>query len=77
MEFIQFHPTLISANGKGVGLASEAIRGEGAKLVTEDGTYIMEGVHPYKDLAPRHVVSQTIYKALKQGHTDLFGYFIH
>ncbi len=69
MEFIQFHPTLISANGKGVGLASEAIRGDGAKLVTEDGTYIMEGVHPYKDLAPRHVVSQTIYKALKEGHT--------
>lgn len=69
MEFIQFHPTLIYANGKGVGLASEAIRGEGARLRTEDGTYIMEGVHPYKDLAPRHVVSQTIFKALQEGHT--------
>lgn len=69
MEFIQFHPTLISVNGKGVGLASEAIRGEGAKLVSDDGTYIMEGVYPYKDLAPRHVVSQEIYRTLKQGHT--------
>nr|WP_295971786.1 L-aspartate oxidase [uncultured Bacillus sp.] len=69
MEFIQFHPTLISAEGKAVGLASEAVRGEGAKLVTEEGVYIMEGVHPYKDLAPRHIVAQTIYHALKEGHT--------
>ena len=69
MEFVQFHPTLLSAGGKGVGLVSEAVRGEGARLVTEDGTYFMEGVHPYKDLAPRHVVSQTIYNKLKEGHT--------
>ena len=69
MEFVQFHPTLLSAGGKGVGLVSEAVRGEGARLVTEDGTYFMEGVHPYKDLAPRHVVSQTIYNKLKDGHT--------
>ena len=67
MEFVQFHPTLLYANGKGVGLVSEAVRGEGARLVTEDGTYIMEGVHPYKDLAPRHVVSQTIYQNMKKG----------
>ncbi|WP_338451488.1 L-aspartate oxidase [Niallia oryzisoli] len=69
MEFVQFHPTLLYAGGKGAGLVSEAVRGEGARLVTEDGTYIMEGVHPYKDLAPRHVVSQTIYNWLKKGHT--------
>ena len=62
MEFIQFHPTLLFAGGKGAGLVSEAVRGEGARLVAEDGTFIMEDVHPYKDLAPRHVVSQTIYK---------------
>jgi len=69
MEFVQFHPTLLSAEGKGVGLVSEAVRGEGARLVTEDGTLIMEGVHPYKDLAPRHIVSQTIYNKLKDGNT--------
>ena len=67
MEFIQFHPTLLFAGGKGVGLVSEAVRGEGAKLRTEDGTYIMDGVHPFKDLAPRHVVSQTIYQTMKKG----------
>jgi len=69
MEFVQFHPTLLLANGKGAGLVSEAVRGEGARLVTEEGIYIMEGVHPYKDLAPRHVVSQTIFEWMKKGHT--------
>jgi L-aspartate oxidase len=67
MEFIQFHPTLLYLNGETKGLISEAVRGEGAILVTEDGTPIMEGVHPLKDLAPRHVVSQEIYDYLKKG----------
>ena len=68
MEFIQFHPTLLYVNGETKGLISEAVRGEGAILVTEDGTPIMEGVHPLKDLGPRHVVSQKIYEYLKNGH---------
>ncbi|MFL6554711.1 MAG: L-aspartate oxidase [Bacillus sp. (in: firmicutes)] len=67
MEFIQFHPTLLYLNGETKGLISEAVRGEGAILITDDGTPIMEGVHPMKDLGPRHVVSQTIYKYLKKG----------
>ncbi|MGJ9460728.1 FAD-binding protein, partial [Oceanobacillus sp. CF4.6] len=61
MEFIQFHPTLLYKDGETKGLISEAVRGDGAVLVTSDGIPIMEGVHPLKDLAPRHVVSQTIY----------------
>ncbi|XJZ27504.1 L-aspartate oxidase [Bacillota bacterium Lsc_1132] len=68
MEFIQFHPTLLYKDGETKGLISEAVRGEGAILVTEDGTPIMEGVHPLKDLAPRHVVSQTIGDYIKNGH---------
>ncbi|KGM45530.1 L-aspartate oxidase [Neobacillus niacini] len=67
MEFIQFHPTLLYLNGETRGLISEAVRGEGAVLVTEDGNPIMEGVHPLKDLGPRHVVSQKIYEYLKKG----------
>ncbi|MCM3692278.1 L-aspartate oxidase [Neobacillus niacini] len=68
MEFIQFHPTLLYLNGETKGLISEAVRGEGAILVTDDGTPIMEGVHPLKDLAPRHVVSQKIYDYRKNGY---------
>jgi L-aspartate oxidase len=67
MEFIQFHPTLLFVDGKTRGLVSEAVRGEGAVLVTEDGKRIMEGVHPLKDLAPRHIVSQTVYDFSKKG----------
>lgn len=71
MEFIQFHPTLLYKDGETKGLISEAVRGEGAILVTADGTRIMEGVHPLKDLAPRHVVSQTIFNYIENGH-DVF-----
>ena len=67
MEFNQFHPTLLYIDGETKGLVSEAVRGEGGILVTEDGTPIMEGVHPLKDLAPRHVVSQKIYEYVSKG----------
>ncbi|QCJ41164.1 L-aspartate oxidase [Bacillus sp. S3] len=68
MEFIQFHPTLLYKNGETKGLISEAVRGEGAILITEEGTPIMEGVHPLKDLGPRHIVSQTIFDYIENGH---------
>jgi L-aspartate oxidase len=67
MEFNQFHPTLLYIDGETKGLVSEAVRGEGGILVTDDGTPIMEGVHPLKDLAPRHVVSQKIYEYVSKG----------
>ncbi len=71
MEFIQFHPTLLYKDGETKGLISEAVRGEGAIIITEDGTPIMQGVHPLKDLAPRHIVSQTIFNAIEKGR-DVF-----
>ncbi|MDP4162465.1 MAG: FAD-binding protein [Bacillota bacterium] len=67
MEFIQFHPTLLYVDGETRGLISEAVRGEGAVLVNDQGNPIMVGIHPYKDLAPRHIVSQTIYKYINKG----------
>lgn len=67
MEFVQFHPTLLYINGEAKGLVSEAVRGEGAKLVTSKGARVMEGVHPLGDLAPRHIVSQTIFDAIQKG----------
>lgn len=67
MEFIQFHPTLLYCNGKTQGLVSEAVRGEGAKLVTASGKAIMKDVHPLVDLAPRHIVAQTIYSYIQRG----------
>ncbi|GGF30290.1 L-aspartate oxidase [Halobacillus andaensis] len=65
MEFMQFHPTLLFTNGKTRGLITEAVRGEGARLVDGAGNYLMDGVHPMGDLAPRHIVAQTIFHSLK------------
>ncbi|MEK3991338.1 L-aspartate oxidase [Robertmurraya sp. FSL R5-0851] len=67
LEFIQFHPTLLFVDGKCQGLVSEAVRGEGAFLTLQDGTRIMKNVHPMGDLAPRHIVSQTIFDYLQAG----------
>lgn len=67
MEFVQFHPTLLHINGETKGLISEAVRGEGAVLVNGDGVRVMEGVHPLMDLAPRHIVSQTIFNHIENG----------
>ncbi|KGX93775.1 L-aspartate oxidase [Pontibacillus halophilus JSM 076056 = DSM 19796] len=67
LEFIQFHPTLLTIGGKSVGLVSEAVRGAGGVLVLEDGTAVMHHVHPLGDLAPRHVVSQTLHKEQRNG----------
>ncbi|WP_096153211.1 L-aspartate oxidase [Bacillus sp. FJAT-45066] len=68
LEFMQFHPTMLSVNGKAVGLISEAVRGEGAFLVNEKGERIMKNLHPLEDLAPRDIVSRAIYKCLQKGH---------
>lgn len=72
MEFIQFHPTMLYVDGKAVGLVSEAVRGEGAILVTEDGKRLMEDVHPQRDLAPRDIVARAIHaEMMREGRVYL------
>lgn len=67
MEFIQFHPTLLSIGGKTGGLISEAVRGEGAFLINDAGERIMEGVHPQMELAPRHIVAERMNQEILEG----------
>ncbi|GHD27977.1 L-aspartate oxidase [Nocardiopsis kunsanensis] len=73
LEFVQFHPTVLwlgpDANGRQP-LISEALRGEGARLVDAGGRSIMEGVHELGDLAPRDVVARTIARAMVEEGTD-------
>ena len=62
LEFIQFHPTMLFG-GHGGGrrpLITEALRGEGAKLVDAQGNPVTAGVHPMGDLAPRDVVAAAV-----------------
>ncbi|KUP06948.1 hypothetical protein Q73_10140 [Bacillus coahuilensis m2-6] len=67
LEFIQYHPTLLTIGGKGVGLVSEAVRGEGATLINQWGQKLMKGVHVKEDLAPRHIVAHRIYQERQKG----------
>lgn len=64
LEFIQFHPTALSVSASPLPLVSEAVRGEGARLIDEQGSYFMNG----QDLAPRDVVARGVFSHLAQGH---------
>jgi L-aspartate oxidase len=60
-EFVQFHPTAIDIGRDPAPLATEALRGEGAKLVDADGQPFMARYHPDAELAPRDVVARAIH----------------
>ncbi len=68
MEFVQFHPTAIAAGADPMPLATEALRGEGARLIDETGAAVMAGISG-GDLAPRDVVARGIFQALQRGRT--------
>ncbi len=59
-EFVQFHPTAMDLVQDPAPLATEALRGEGARLVNADGKPFMAGYHPAAELAPRDVVARAI-----------------
>jgi L-aspartate oxidase len=61
-EYVQFHPTTLAIPGAEGFLISEAVRGEGGKLLTPEGKPFMEKYAPeWKDLAPRDVVARAIH----------------
>lgn len=60
LEFVQFHPTGFIGKG-GVKLISEAVRGAGARLVTEDGKRFVN------ELFTRDIVARAIYLKMKEG----------
>ncbi|MDR1521440.1 MAG: L-aspartate oxidase [Streptococcaceae bacterium] len=67
LEFIQFHPTLLLINGHCCGLISEAVRGDGARLINDLGEYFMKKVHHFGDLATRDIVSRKVYQQILNG----------
>jgi L-aspartate oxidase len=65
-EYVQFHPTTLSVPGAEGFLISEAVRGEGAILLTPNGHPFMEKYSPqWKDLAPRDVVARAIHTEME------------
>jgi L-aspartate oxidase len=60
LEFVQFHPTALAVPGAPRYLLSEALRGEGARLVNEQGEPFMLREDRLGDLAPRDRVARAI-----------------
>ncbi len=72
LEFVQFHPTaLVSEYSDVLFLLSEAIRGEGAYLVNEEGVRFMDKYDSRGELASRDVVARAIYSEQKRGRVFL------
>lgn len=67
MEMVQFHPTALAVEQQPMILISEAVRGEGGRLINDRGEAVMDGVHDWKDLAPRDVVSRAMDQQMRTG----------
>ncbi|HOI40132.1 MAG TPA: fumarate reductase subunit A [Methanobacterium sp.] len=68
MEQVQFHPTgmLYPDSRRGV-LVTEAVRGEGGRLINSEGKRFMKDYDPRGELATRDVVSRAIYNEIMEG----------
>jgi L-aspartate oxidase len=70
MEFYQFHPTLLHHQDHNNFLISEAVRGEGGRLLNpEDNSSFMEQYAPIeKELATRDIVARAIFTEIERYH---------
>lgn len=68
MEQVQFHPTgmIHPESRKGV-LVTEAVRGEGGKLINAKDERFMKNYDPRGELATRDVVARAIYNEIREG----------
>ena len=73
LEFVQFHPTVLHVDGAPRFLLSEALRGEGAWLINEQGDRFVLRDEAAGELAPRDVVARAIVREQERtgGHVYL------
>ncbi len=77
LEFVQFHPTALNRRGAPRFLISEALRGEGGRLVNAVGEPFMARYHVKGDLAPRDVVARAIVREMEATPGPVFLTLAH
>ncbi len=70
LEYVQFHPTTLYLPAGRRFLLSEAMRGEGARLLDADLRPFMHRYHEKGDLAPRDIVSRAIFSEMVRSSAD-------
>jgi L-aspartate oxidase len=66
MEFVQFHPTVLYIAGSSRSLITEAMRGEGGRLIDATGKRFMSEYDERAELAPRDIVSRAIVAQMQE-----------
>ena len=72
LEFVQFHPTALNLAGQPRFLLSEALRGEGARLLNVAGERFMHRYDPAGELAPRDRVARAIVRESERTGSPVF-----
>lgn len=65
-EFIQFHPTSLYHRDIKRFLITEALRGEGAKLLNPKGEFFMKRYTPKEELDSRDIVARAIFEEMRR-----------
>ena len=77
LEFVQFHPTVMNVPHAPRFLLSEALRGEGARLVNHAGEPFMTRYEPAGDLASRDLVSRAMVKEAERTGAPVYLTMAH
>jgi L-aspartate oxidase len=77
LEFVQFHPTVLSVEGAPRFLLSEALRGEGARLVNDAGERFMQRYEAAGDLAARDLVARAMVREAERTGAPVYLTLAH